>query len=76
VVDNDDTASRILEVMNKEKLGRVTFMPLNRLRSVNVQMPKANDAVPLMSKLKFDRMYSLAFEQVSFPSPCEEPRQS
>jgi structural maintenance of chromosome 3 (chondroitin sulfate proteoglycan 6) len=51
--------------MNKEKLGRVTFMPLNRLRSVNVQMPKANDAVPLMSKIKFDRTYNLAFEQVS-----------
>ncbi len=31
VVDNDETASRLLEVMNREKSGRVTFMPLNRL---------------------------------------------
>lgn len=66
MVDNDETASKILEVMNKEKLGRVTFMPLNRLRSVNIQMPKGHDAVPLLSKLKFERMYSLAFEQVSW----------
>ena len=64
VVDTDDTASKILEVMNKEKGGRVTFMPINRLKSVQVQYPKANDAVPMISKLKFDRAYQMAFEQV------------
>lgn len=48
VVDNDDTASRILEVMVKEKLGRVTFMPLNRLRPKAVTYPEqADEAVPL-----------------------------
>jgi structural maintenance of chromosome 3 (chondroitin sulfate proteoglycan 6) len=65
VVDNDDTASKILDVMNREKSGRVTFMPLNRLKSVAVTYPKANDALPMMSKLKFDRAYIMAFEQVS-----------
>ena len=65
VVDNDETASKLLDVMNKEKLGRVTFMPLNRLKSVNVQYPKANDALPMISKLKFDRAYVMAFEQVN-----------
>lgn len=63
-MDNDDTASKILEVMNREKSGRVTFMPLNRLKSVAVQYPKANDALPMLSKLKFDRAYVMAFEQV------------
>jgi structural maintenance of chromosome 3 (chondroitin sulfate proteoglycan 6) len=65
VVDNDETASKLLDVMTKEKLGRVTFMPLNRLKSVNVQYPKATDALPMISKLKFDRTYVMAFEQVS-----------
>lgn len=64
MVDNDDTASKLIDAMNKDRLGRVTFMPLNRLRSVNVQYPKANDAVPLMSKLTYDRAYQMAFEQV------------
>lgn len=66
MVDNDETASKLLEVMNKEKLGRVTFMPLNRLKSINVQYPKANDALPMIQKLKFDRAYVMAFEQVSW----------
>ena len=30
VVEDDETVSRLLEVMNREKSGRVTFMPLNR----------------------------------------------
>lgn len=50
--------------MNKEKSGRVTFMPINRLKSVQVQFPKTNDAVPMISRLKFDRAYTMAFEQV------------
>ncbi|WOO77394.1 Chromosome segregation protein sudA [Vanrija pseudolonga] len=64
VVDNDETADRLIESMNKEKSGRVTFMPLNRLRSVNVQYPQSDDAVPLISKLRFDPAYRMAFEQV------------
>lgn len=39
-------------------------MPLNRLKSVGVQYPKADDALPMISKLKFDRAYVMAFEQV------------
>lgn len=50
--------------MNKEKSGRVTFIPLNRLKSVQVNYPKADDALPMISKLKYDRRYSMAFEQV------------
>lgn len=51
--------------MNKERRGRVTFAPLNRLKSQNVTYPKANDALPMIGKLKFDRKYVMAFEQVS-----------
>jgi structural maintenance of chromosome 3 (chondroitin sulfate proteoglycan 6) len=32
VVDSYETATKILAVLNKEKAGRVTFMPLNRIR--------------------------------------------
>nr|XP_019012757.1 chromosome associated protein [Kwoniella pini CBS 10737]OCF51538.1 chromosome associated protein [Kwoniella pini CBS 10737] len=64
VVDNDDTVTRLLDVMNREKSGRVTFMPLNRLKSQSFNYPKANDALPMIQKLQFDRQYVMAFEQV------------
>jgi hypothetical protein len=32
VDDSDDTATKILAVLNKDKAGRVTFMPVNRIR--------------------------------------------
>ncbi|GAO50930.1 chromosome scaffold protein [Saitoella complicata NRRL Y-17804] len=65
VVDTDTTASRVLEVLNREKAGRLTFMPLNRLRNKPANYPEgANDAIPMIKKLKFDEKYSQAFRQV------------
>ncbi|KAF9137987.1 Structural maintenance of chromosomes protein 3 [Mortierella sp. GBA39] len=64
VVDTDETASRALEALNKERAGRVTFMPLNRLNPQASTYPEANDAIPMIKKLNFDPKYSKAFEQV------------
>ncbi|KAG0071610.1 Structural maintenance of chromosomes protein 3 [Linnemannia elongata] len=64
VVDTDETASRVLDALNKEKAGRVTFMPLNRLNPHASTYPEANDAIPMIKKLNFDPKYSKAFEQV------------
>ena len=50
VVDTDDTASKVLDVMLKEKTGRVTFMPLNRLKPKNPPSPNSPDAEPLDRK--------------------------
>lgn len=48
VVDTEETASKILEVLTRERAGRVTFMPLNRLRTQPVQYPTGTDAaIPL-----------------------------
>ncbi|KAJ1556061.1 Structural maintenance of chromosomes protein 3 [Cladochytrium tenue] len=49
VVDTDDTASLLLEQLNRDRSGRVTFMPLNRLRPKETTYPAANDAVPMGS---------------------------
>ena len=69
VVDNDDTVTQILNRMRKDNIkGRVTFMPLNRLRTPTVNMPQTEDAVPMLGKLRFDCAYRLAFEQVSCAS--------
>lgn len=64
VVDNDVTATRVLEALNKEKAGRVTFMPLNRLNPAPSTYPEANDATPMIRQLRFDPKYIKAFEQV------------
>ncbi|KZT22156.1 RecF/RecN/SMC protein [Neolentinus lepideus HHB14362 ss-1] len=69
VVDSDATASKVLDVMLREKTGRVTFMPLNRLKPKNPPLPTADDAIPLIEQLSFDSMYEKAFQQV-FGKTC------
>ncbi|KAG2211831.1 hypothetical protein INT47_004517 [Mucor saturninus] len=64
VVDTDETASRLLEIMSKERAGRVTFIPLNRVKSRHVEYPQKDDAVPLIGQLQFDSKYQTAMEQV------------
>lgn len=64
VVDNDDTATRIMDVLNEERAGRVTFMPLNRLKPKVPKFPNAQDARPLMSLIKYDQKYEKAVQQV------------
>ena len=50
--------------MLKEKTGRVTFMPLNRLKPKNPPAPNSLDAEPLLEKLRFNHKYEKAFQQV------------
>ncbi|KAJ3153289.1 Structural maintenance of chromosomes protein 3 [Geranomyces variabilis] len=64
VVDKDDTASEILRHLNRERSGRVTFMPLNRLHPKKPTYPQSNDAVVMIQKLRFEERYRPAFEQV------------
>ncbi|KAL6310468.1 structural maintenance of chromosome protein 3 [Sparassis latifolia] len=69
VVDTDETASKVLDIMIKEKTGRVTFMPLNRLKPKVPPTPNAQDAIPLLDKLRFDNTHVKAFQQV-FGKTC------
>ncbi|KAK4981468.1 hypothetical protein LTR28_003102, partial [Elasticomyces elasticus] len=64
VVDSDETATRVLEILQRDKQGRVTFMPLNRLRPKPANVPKASDAVHLVTKIRFNQQYDQAFQQV------------
>ena len=64
VVDNDETATKVIEILQKERAGRITFIPLNRIKPKTGNVPKANDAIPMMDKLQFDPMYEKAFQQV------------
>lgn len=64
VVDTEETATKVLEILQHEKAGRVTFMPLNRLRSKPINMPRASDTIPMIDKLQFDTAYEKAFMHV------------
>lgn len=57
VVDTDKTASMIMEELVRTKSGRVTFMPLNRLVTPEVNYPNSNDhqCIPLIKKIKYDK---------------------
>lgn len=65
VVDNDDISTRIIRYLTSEKGGRVTFMPLNRIRASRVTYPTGPDVVPLLRKLNYDPRFGPAFAQVS-----------
>jgi len=69
VVDTDQTASKLVEVMMREKTGRVTFIPLNRIKPKPVTFPEAGDAIPLIQKLKYHERHEKAFQQV-FGKTC------
>ncbi len=55
--------------MIKEKTGRVTFMPLNRLKPKNPTLPHTPEAIPLLEKLRYDPEHETAFQQV-FGKTC------
>ncbi|KAJ3438560.1 structural maintenance of chromosomes protein [Anaeramoeba flamelloides] len=70
VVDSDETASKILNKMNQQKVsGRVTFVPLNKIRIQTQQLQKLNeqtyeDAVPMIKILNFQSLFKKAFQHI------------
>ncbi|KAJ1878053.1 Structural maintenance of chromosomes protein 3, partial [Kickxella alabastrina] len=64
VVDTDETATKVLNELNRQKLGRLTFMPLNRLHPSPATYPEASDAIPMIERLRFNRRYQRAFQQI------------
>lgn len=66
VVDDDSIATSLTEMLIKDRSGRATFMPLNRLKASPVEYPTkwGNDVVPLMKKLKFPSKFAPAMQQI------------
>lgn len=65
VVEHDDISTQIIRHLNARKGGRVTFIPLNRVKAPQVSYPQNSDVIPLLKKLKFSRDHAPAFAQVS-----------
>lgn len=64
VVENDDTSTQIIDLLNRQRGGRVTFIPLNRVRAPSITYPQSSDVIPLWKKLNFKEDYTPAFCQV------------
>lgn len=64
VVDNAETATFFADALYKQKAGRVTIIPMAELRTKSPKLPNASDAVPLISRLKYDPAYEKAMNHV------------
>lgn len=66
VVEDDAVATRLTELLIRDKAGRATFMPLNRLRPTDVEFPTqwGNEVVPLIKRLKYAPKFAPALKQV------------
>ncbi|CAI9105898.1 OLC1v1004922C1 [Oldenlandia corymbosa var. corymbosa] len=64
VVENDEISTQIIKHLNNQRGGRVTFIPLNRVKAPHVNYPQSSDVIPLLKKLRFSRDHAPAFAQV------------
>ena len=67
VVDSDSTAAYCIDYLKREKIGRATFLPLNKIKSrtVETEILSKKGVIGLASKLiKYDRQFSSAVEFV------------
>lgn len=61
IVDTDTTAAYLMKELERRKAGRLTFLPLNRLRNPEVQYPESTD-VRSLTLVALE--YEAEFEQV------------
>jgi len=57
LVENDTVAAEMISIMQRDKISRVTFIPLNRCgpdRQSERSYPASTDVIPLMKLLKWD----------------------
>ncbi|XP_021812895.1 structural maintenance of chromosomes protein 3-like isoform X3 [Prunus avium] len=64
VVENDEISTQIIKHLNSFKGGRVTFIPLDRVKAPRVTYPQNSDVLFLLKKVKFAPNFNPAFAQV------------
>jgi structural maintenance of chromosome 3 (chondroitin sulfate proteoglycan 6) len=65
IVDTDATAARLMKRLEKDRLGRVTFLPLNRLQVDKVDYPISPDVRPMITScIKYDAKLDRAMKHV------------
>lgn len=69
IVDSDETAKNIIDFLKREKIGRATFIPLNKIKSREFEIDKKlldqEGVIGIASKLiDYDKKFSAAIEFV------------
>jgi structural maintenance of chromosome 3 (chondroitin sulfate proteoglycan 6) len=64
VVDDDNVASRLIDRLIKDRGGRLTFIPLNRVNAPDAQLRATENMQPLLPKLNYDDRFDAAFKHV------------
>uniref|UniRef100_W5N3H5 Structural maintenance of chromosomes protein n=1 Tax=Lepisosteus oculatus TaxID=7918 RepID=W5N3H5_LEPOC len=65
IVETDEVSTKILMEFNKMNLpGEVTFLPLSKLDVRDTAYPETNDAIPMISKLRYNPKFDKAFKHV------------
>ena len=65
IVDTDATAAELMKRLERDRLGRVTFLLLNQLNMPHVRYPDSPDIYPLMKAcLKYDPRLKKAIQHV------------
>lgn len=61
VVANESVAAELVALLNAERSGRVTFVPLSRIQHLQApEPPKTSDAFAMLSRLKFKDQHAKA----------------
>ena len=65
IVDTDATAAKLMKRLERDRLGRVTFLPLNQLNTPHINYPNSPDIAPLMKEcLTYDPRLKKAMQHV------------
>ncbi|MGH7954938.1 MAG: hypothetical protein ACREOZ_03165, partial [Gloeomargaritales cyanobacterium] len=65
IVDTDATAAKLMKILERERLGRVTFLPLNQMNVERVNFPQSSDVVPMLSTcIRYDQRVEKAMQHL------------
>lgn len=65
IVDTDETAAIMMKELDKRRAGRLTFLPLNRLRNPQIRYPDSTDVRPLIDvAISYDADFDSAIRHV------------
>jgi len=65
IVDTNETAALLMRELEKRKMGRLTFLPLNRISAPDVKYPESTDVRPMVDvALEFDSDFEVAIKHV------------
>lgn len=63
VVDDEAVASQVIKHLAEKKAGRVTLVPLSRIKDISVTYPTSDDSRPLIKFLEYDPKLARAVQQ-------------